>query len=409
MRLTDLTYSLHTLWAAKARTLLTTLGIIIGVMSVVAISSVGKSAQDLILGEITALGTNLINVMPGGSEEDEPPASVMGVIRTTLKEKDYRALRKLPHVVAGSPVVQTMDAVTLDQYSVITSVTGTSEEMLDIQDAELAEGRFFSVSDVSHYARVAVLGSQVAEDLRPGGGSLVGETIRIKDVSFQIIGVLEAKGSSMGMGIDKSVLVPVTAVQKSLLGIDYVQSISIKVDDTKNLPRLKADIEEELRRRHHIKDEKDDFSVRMVASAIKILDGVTSAINAFLVMVTAISLVVGGINIMNIMYVAVRERTREIGLRKALGAKPRRIMVQFLVESAIIAFMGGLVGLAMGSAIAYGASVVALAYQLNWNFMISGVSVVVSLVVSIGIGLSFGVGPALSAARLDAIEALRYE
>jgi putative ABC transport system permease protein len=370
---------------------------------------VGKSAQDLVLGEITALGTNLIYVMPGGSDEDAPPASVMGIITTTLKEKDFRALRKLPHVAVGSPFVQSQNAVTLDQYSISTEIVGASEELADVLDIKVGDGRFFGVSDVSSYARVAVIGSQVASDLRPVGGTVIGETIRIKDVSFQVIGVLDSRGTSLGMHMDKAVFVPVTAMQKSLLGIDYVQTIAIKVDDAKNLSRLKSDIEEELRRRHHIKDNKDDFSVRMVASAIKILGSVTSAISAFLVMVTAVSLVVGGINIMNIMYVAVRERTREIGLRKALGARPRRIMVQFLTESAIIAFMGGLIGLALGAAIAYGINLVALANGLTWNFMISGTSVAISLFVSIGIGLTFGVGPALAASRLDAIEALRYE
>lgn len=409
MRLTDLTYSLRNLWAAKARTFLTTLGIVIGVMSVVAVSSVGKSAQDLILGEVTALGTNLISIEPGASNEDAPPAAVMGIVTTTLKMSDYRALRQLPHVAAGTPLVRSMESVTLGSKSYATFIIGSSEEMAVIQDFSLVHGRFFGASEVGGYARVAVLGHQISEDLG-GGRDLVGETVRVKDANFQVVGVLKEKGASFGFPTDDAIFVPVTAVQKSILGTDWLQGIIYRVDDAKNLLPLKDDLEEALRRLHHIRDEKkDDFTVRAVSQALDILGGVTSAINAFLVLVTAVSLVVGGINIMNIMYVAVRERTREIGLRKALGAKPRRIMMQFLAESSVIAFAGGLVGLALGTAVTYGASLVALSYGLSWDFMISGVSVAVSLVVSVGIGLSFGVGPALAAARLDAIEALRYE
>ncbi|MDD5251032.1 MAG: ABC transporter permease [Patescibacteria group bacterium] len=408
--LKDAIYSLRTLQAAKTRTVLTMLGVIIGVMSVVAVSSVGKSAQDLIMGQITALGTNLINVMPGGSSEDAPPASVMGVITTTLTEKDYRALRKLPHVIAGSPMVSTSAAISYGQKSFITSVNGTSEEMAVLQDAKLEDGRFFGVSDVESYSRVVVLGYKVAADLNPSGSRLIGQSVRIKDVSFQVIGVLAEKGSTLGQGLDKAVFIPSTTVQKSLLGINHINAATVKADSADNIEWLKSEIETTLRRRHHIKDaSNDDFSVRSVNQALSILSSVTTAINAFLVLVTAISLLVGGINIMNIMYVAVRERTREIGLRKALGAKPRRILIQFLLESSFIAFTGGIIGLILGALIAYGVGFIAAYYGLAWNYMISGVAVAVSLFVSIGIGLGFGVGPAMAAARLDAIESLRYE
>lgn len=409
MRLSDLTYSLHTLWAVKARTVLTTLGIVIGVMSVVAVSSVGRSAQDLVLGEITALGTDLVTVMPGASEQDGPPASVMGVVTTTFKMTDYRALRRLPHVVSGSPIVRTLEAVTYNGRSISSFVIGSTEEMADMQHLDVAEGRFFSASDVESYGRVVVLGSQLASDLGQGR-SLVGKVVRIKETNFQVLGVLKEKGSSISGSMDDTALVPITAVQKTILKIDYLQQAAYRVDDVSRLEDVKADFEFTLRRRHQIRDAgKDDFSVRIVSQAIDILSGVTDSIGAFLVMVTAISLIVGGINIMNIMYVAVRERTREIGLRKAVGAKPRRIFTQFLLESSVISFVGGLVGLLLGVGITYGVSLIALAYDLTWNFMVSGTAVSVSLIVSIGIGLSFGVGPAMAAARLDAIEALRYE
>jgi len=410
MKFSDITYSFHTLRATKGRTVLTVLGIVIGVMSVVSVSSVGKSAQDLVLGQITALGTNLLNVMPGASDEMGPPASVMGIVTTTLKEGDYRALRDLAHVTAGSPLVSTMAAVSFRQKSFMTTVNGTSEEMAVIQDGKLAEGRFFSVGDVESYARVAVLGHKVAADLAPHGERLVGETIRVKDVSFRVVGILAEKGSTLGQGLDKAVFIPSTTVQKSILGINHLNALTLKVDEAENIDAVKADVQETLRRRHHVKDPtKDDFSVRSVGQALTILGSVAAAINAFLVLVTAVSLLVGGVNIMNIMYVAVRERTREIGLRKAVGARPRRIFYQFLAESSLIAGLGGVIGLLLGALITLGVSVVAVRYGLAWNFMISGVSVTVSLIVSVGLGIGFGVGPAVAASRLDAIEALRYE
>jgi putative ABC transport system permease protein len=409
MRLTDLTYSLHSLWAVKARTILTTLGIVIGVMSVVAVSSVGRSAEDLVLGQITALGTDLVTVMPGASEQDGPPAAAMGIVTTTFKMSDYRALRRLPHIVAGSPVVRSLESVTYGGRSISSFIIGSTEEMAELQHLDLADGRFFGISDVESYGRVIVLGSQLAADLGQGR-SLVGQSIRVKDNNFQVVGVLKAKGSSFGASIDDTAFVPVTAMQKTVLNVDFLQQAAYRVDDVGRLSAVKADLETSLRRRHNIRNAaKDDFSVRIVSEAISVLSGVTNSISAFLVLVTAISLIVGGINIMNIMYVAVRERTREIGLRKAVGARPRRIFTQFLLESSVISFSGGLVGLLLGIGIAYGVSLVALAYGLSWNFMVSSTAVTVSLVVSIGIGLGFGVGPAMAAARLDAIEALRYE
>jgi putative ABC transport system permease protein len=199
-------------------------------------------------------------------------------------------------------------------------------------------------------------------------------------------------------------------VQKYIAGANHLTAARVKVDDAKNLDWVHQEIIKTLRRRHHITDPaKDDFSVRSAQQAITTIAGITDSINYFLLFVTAISLLVGGINIMNIMYVAVRERTREIGLRKSVGAKPRRILAQFLMESSLIAFSGGLVGLVLGGLIAALVSVLAVHYGLVWHFTISLTSVIVSLVVSIGIGLIFGVAPAASASRLDAIEALRYE
>lgn len=405
----DVINSGQNLMAAKSRTFLTMLGIIIGVMSVVAVSSVGKSAQNLILEQTEAVGTNVIGILPGGSGETELPPIVMGITTSTFTESDYRALRALPHVILGTPMVMALESVSLGQAAEMATMYGVGEEFPTMMDMTVAEGRFFDVRDVQAYSRVAVLGSDAAKDLSPRGSAL-GKQVRIKGYNYLVIGILKEKGGGMVGGMDDAIFLPATAVQKFIAGIDYLTAARVKVDDARNIEWVKKEIEKTLRRRHHITDPvKDDFSVRAATQAITTIAGITDTINIFLILVTSISLLVGGINIMNIMYVAVRERTREIGLRKSLGAKPRRILAQFLTESSLISFSGGIIGLLLGALIAAGITLIAVNYGLSWHFTVSLSSVIVSLAVSIGIGLSFGVAPAMAAAKLDAIEALRYE
>ncbi len=407
--LKDVAHAFRNLAASKSRTALTTLGILIGVMSVVAVSSVGRSAQGLVLGQVTAFGSNLVGVLPGSSEEDGPPAAAMGIVTTTFTERDYRAIRDVPHVVAGSPYVRTAESIAYEEKAFITGVSGNGEELPALEDAEIAEGRFFDRRDVEATSRYVVLGHKVAEKLG-FAGSPIGKQVRIKGLAFQVIGVMKERGSAFFQDQDDTVFIPVTAAQKLLVGIDYVNFARLKVDAAENVAGVVREVGDTLRRRHHIKDAaKDDFSIRSANQAVELLGNVTGAINGFLLVVTAVSLLVGGVNIMNIMYVAVRERTREIGLRKALGAKPRRILVQFLAESAAVSFLGGLAGLLLGTLVALLVSVVAVKNGLDWQFQFSGSASALALAVSVGIGLGFGVGPAASAAKLDAIEALRYE
>ncbi len=405
----DIVYSGRTLMVSKSRTFLTMLGVIIGVMSVVAVSSVGKSAQNLILSQAEAVGTNVIGIIPGASGENEPPPIVMGIATSTFTESDYRAVRALPHVILGVPLVLSLESASLGPAAEMMTIYGTGDEFPEMMDMTVAEGRFFSADDVAAYGRVAVLGASAAKDLSPRGSAL-GKQIRVKGYNYLVVGILKEKGGGTLGNMDSAIFMPVTAVQKYIAGISYLTAARVKVDDASNLDWVKAEIEKTLRRRHHITDPaKDDFTVRAAQQAITTIAGITDAINYFLLFVTAISLLVGGINIMNIMYVAVRERTREIGLRKSLGAKPRRILAQFLTESSLISLSGGIIGLILGASIAALVSVIAVDNGLTWHFTVSLTSVAVSLVVSIGIGLTFGVAPAASAARLDAIEALRYE
>jgi putative ABC transport system permease protein len=405
----DYAYSLRSLAAAKARTILTMLGIIIGVMSTLAVSAIGLSAQKLVVDQVASFGTNLIGVLPGGSDENGPPAIAFGIVIKTLTADDAKALAGIPNVVASTAYVRGTLSVAYRDTSRVLPVQGTNEKLPLIEDVDVARGRFFGLDDVGGFGRVAVLGPEAAEQLF-GEADALGQRIRIKDASFDVIGILESRGGSLFQDQDGAVIVPFTTAQRLLYGIDYAHFVRVKVDDAANIPAVKQDVTELLRRRHRIDDpSKDDFSVRSTDQAVSVLGNVTGAFKGFLYAVTAISLLVGGINIMNIMYVAVRERTKEIGLRKALGARRGRILLQFLLESATIAFVGGVIGTLLGMAAAWGAAEVVTGLGYDWELVIPLSGVAQSLGISIAVGLLFGTAPAMAASRLEAIQALRFE
>ncbi|MBP6859481.1 MAG: ABC transporter permease [Candidatus Magasanikbacteria bacterium] len=395
----------------KVRSFLTMLGIVIGIMSVIVVMSVGAGAQSLILNQVTSLGSNLIGVLPGKSEDNGPPASAMGIVVTTLKYEDMKALTgpEFPSIVSVTGYVRGAETINWGDNKTDTSFVGVSADLPNVEDTEVRVGRFFSEEEEKGLARVVVLGSQVAKELFEGTDPL-GKQIRIKKTPFTVIGVMVERGSSGFQNQDNQVYTPITTAQKLLLGIDYVSFGRIKIDKAENVDKAVEYIKQVLRERHKITNpEEDDFSVRTTAQGLDALTNITNALKIFLSAIAAISLIVGGIGIMNIMLAAVQERTREIGLRKAVGATNRNIITQFLIETVMITFLGALAGILLGTLISFVAGKIAQSQGYHWDIVVSFSSIFTACVVGVSIGLVFGIVPARRASKLNPIEALRYE
>lgn len=402
------------LLANKARSFLTMLGIIIGVAAVIIIMSVGAGAQSLILAQVKSLGANLVGVLPGGSEKDGPPTSAMGIIITTLTYEDAKALAEkknvpnLESVVAYSKGTAT---VNWGQSSYDTNLNGVMVSYMDVEGGFVEEGRFFNKEEEANLSRVAVLGSTVKKELF-GNSDAVGQHIKIKKQIFEVIGVMKERGKVAMQDYDDQIFLPIKTMQKLIAGVNHVGMIRGKVDNEENTERAIRDIEATLRERHEIKDltgKNDDFSVRSAAQAVEMIEKVTNALKYFLAAIAALSLVVGGIGIMNIMLVSVTERTREIGLRKAVGANNNNIMLQFLCEAITITLIGGLIGIIVGLFISFLVSLVFKFLGYEWEFAISFFSIILGVGISALVGIIFGLFPARRASNLQPVEALRYE
>lgn len=400
------------LLSSKLRTILTILGIIIGIASVMIVMSVGSSAQALILDQVRNIGSNLVVVLPGASEETGPPAIAFGIVTTTLVNDDLSAIRNkrnVPHVISASGYIQGNASIWYKNMSYRTTYQGVESSFLEVEETDVARGRFFDSEDDARLSRVAVLGSKRSEDLF-GDEDPVGKTIRLGDIYFHVIGVMEERGSVAFGSPDTIVYIPLLTAQKLMLGIDYLNFIRVKIDDEQNIEQTKSDMRKLLRDRHDITaDKADDFSVRSADSALNMLKSITDILKYFLVAVASVSLFVGGIGIMNIMLISLRQRIREIGLRKALGALNRDIVFQFIVESVFIACVGAVIGVVVGLLFTWITAIIIQKLGYVWTFLITFSSVGVAFLISVAIGVVFGIYPARKAARVSPTESLRYE
>lgn len=389
--------------ANKMRSILTMLGIIIGVAAVIALVSIGNGVKQDIQNSISSLGSNLLMVMPGAPRTPGVRPS-QGSMKS-LKVSDYQAISKLDGVKAASPYTANSYVTIYQSKNWTTTVSGVSSNFQDVNNWTMAEGRFISSKNVENRERVAVVGQTVVKNLFAGEDP-VGKEIRVKNIPFRVIGVLNSKGNgTMGNDQDDVIFIPYTTAMERVEGVDYLRMVYVVASDDNGIDRLQSDIENLLRVRHSIKDTNlDDFNIQNMKSIMETMEQTTGTLTLFLGAVAAISLVVGGIGIMNIMLVSVTERTREIGIRKALGATYFVIVTQFLIEAVVISLMGGFIGIALG----IGASKL-IGLASGMSTVISVPTIVLSFAFSMAIGLVFGIYPARKAAKLNPIDALHYE
>ena len=389
----------------KLRGFLTMLGIIIGVASVITMLAIGQGSKRSIQAQISEMGSNMIMIQPGadmrgGVRQD---ASAM----ETLKLQDYEDIvNETRYVSATSPSVNSSGQAIYGANNAPTTVYGISPDYMEIRRYEVEDGDMFSDQDVQTAAKVCVIGKTVVDNLFPGGENPVGRVIRFQKLPFRVVGVLKSKGyTSMGMDQDDLILAPYTTIQKKILAITHLQGITCSALKEEYTDQAIDEISEILRRNHRLREtDDDDFTIRSMQELSTMLTSTTDIMTTLLAAVAGISLLVGGIGIMNIMYVSVTERTREIGLRMSIGAKGMDILAQFLIESILISVTGGLIGVLFGVGAALIVNVVA-----HFPIYIQPWSVLLSFVVCTVTGVFFGWYPAKKAAQLDPIEAIRYE
>ena len=399
--------AVESLTANKLRSGLTILGIVIGVAAVIAMLAVGAGAENSITGQIQGVGTNLLFVIQGGSEDVRNPKP--------LTLGDAEALNDpltAPSVTGVAPTLQGQAEVSNAGEQTVTNVLGVTEDYARIRNTAVTEGEFINQNHLLSRSSVVLLGVEVAEDIFGRQAGLVGERVRIEGQNFRVIGVLEEKGGSPFRSEDDQVIIPLTTAQARLIRRstrDQVDVIYVEAVDSAAISQARLEISEILRKRHRTDLGEDDFTIISQQDMIGVASSITNILTIFLGGIAAISLLVGGIGIMNIMLVSVVERTREIGLRKALGARKKDILIQFLAESLLLSLFGGIIGVGFGWLISFVVGLVAAANDVSINPVISWNSILLATLFSIAVGLFFGIYPANRAASLQPVEALRYE
>lgn len=407
MKLSDIlqeTYSAIT--ANKTRSFLTILGIVIGIGSVIAMVSIGQGAQLSIESSIQSLGSNLVMIMPGAQKNMGYQVSTGRGASQTLKQSDADAIaEKIVLAKAVAPELSGRYQVTAKGTNTNTSIVGTTSDYPVVRNLEIASGSFITAQNIKSLSKVAVIGPTVRDDLFGENSNPIGQTIRIKSINFKIIGITAEKGGSGFSSQDDMIFVPLSTAQQFLAGSDYVSTISVAAINQESMLQMQEEITALLLARHNITNpDLADFSIMNQADIISSASSITNTLTMLLGSIAGISLIVGGIGIMNMMLTTVTERTREIGLRKAIGAKKKDITLQFLSEAISLTFFGGVIGTALG----WGASLLITKFA-GMTTEVSAQAILLAFGVSAAIGIIFGYYPAQRAAKLNPIEALRYE
>lgn len=400
--------SLTSLIDNKSRSFLTMLGIIIGIGSVILMISVGKGAERLILASIESFGNRSIFVQPGGGTQAGPP-SITAIDK--IKYKDYLALKSLDYIEDVTPLLVYSTVVSYQSQNQRVRVIGSNENYSRAINSDVQSGRFITADDITNASRVVVIGETNVAELF-GDQDPIGKQIKINGLNFTVVGLMEKQGQRFFQDFDERMIIPLTTMRSSVYGVDYVTTILANAKG--NVPEVIEDVQKFLRKRHAIYNpeddpNKDDFKVISQVDGAETFQQIADTMTFFLVAIAAISLLVGGIGIMNIMLVAVSERTREIGIRKAVGANNSDILLQFLIEAVVLTFVAGLLGIIGGVTLSWLIALVLVNFQPDWRFVVTLDSVVLSFAVSVMIGLVFGIYPARSASKLNPIECLRVE
>lgn len=388
----------------KLRCFLTMLGIIIGVASVITMLAIGQGSKNSIKAQISEMGSNMIMIRPGNMQRGGVRQNAEDM--QTLKIEDYESLKSVPGVAAVSPMVNSSGQLVNGNNNYPSSIYGVTPEYLDIRKLKVKDGSIFSDQDIKSAAKVCILGKTVVDNLFSNGEDPVGRVVRFGKIPLTVIGVLESKGTnSMGQDQDDVVIAPYTTVMKRILAVDYLQELFASAVDESQTEETIDNITEVLRANHRLKEDADNnFEIRSQQELSQMMNSTSDMMTVLLACIAGISLLVGGIGIMNIMYVSVTERTREIGLRMSIGARGIDILSQFLIEAVIISVTGGVIGIILGIIASWLVTVIA-----NWPVAIQLYSVVLSFAVCTVTGIFFGWYPAQKASNLDPIEAIRYE